>query len=531
MRSFHLAIVLALSAASARAQRPAPSTTFANPLDLDYRFMPNAPSRREAADPTIVRYRGEYWLFASKSGGYWHTRDFRAWTLVVPTGFDLEAYAPAVMELGGRLYYTAHKLKALYATDDPATGTWRRVADLAEYADPAFLVDGARVYLYHGSSLDGGISVVELDPAHDFRVVAGPTLLTKASHADHGWERSGPDNLGATMTEGFRIAPYVEGAWVTKHAGIYYLQYAAPGTVWKTYADGVYTSTSPMGPFAYAPYSPFSYRPGGFLGGAGHSGMFEDSLGNAWRVTTAIVSVVHKFERRLAIYPASFDADGVLRTDTDLGDYPQYLPDVRRHALGTNRVGWMLLSGGRPATASSTLDGHPASLAVDEDVRTTWSARTGDAGEWLAVDLGGRRRIDAVQVNFGDEGARSLGRDSSLYQRWVVETSDDGRAWHTLIDRRRATRDAPHAYVQLDAPVRARHVRLTNAHAAAGGTFSVRDLRVFGSAEGAPPAAVQGIIARRDSIDARDATVRWRRVPNATGYIVRYGTAPDRLYA
>ena len=66
-----------------------------------------------------------------------------------------------------------------------------------------------------------------------------------------------------------QMAPWTEGAWMTKHAGTYYLQYSAPGTQFKTYADGVYTSTNPMGPFVYAPYSPFSHKPTGFIGGAG----------------------------------------------------------------------------------------------------------------------------------------------------------------------------------------------------------------------------------------------------------------------
>jgi xylan 1,4-beta-xylosidase len=109
----------------------------------------------------------------------------------------------------------------------------------------------------------------------------------RADYANHGSERSGPDNLGATMAEGFRIAPYVEGAWMTKHDGTYYLQYSAPGTVRKSYADGVYTSRAPTTGFAYAPSSPFSYRPGGFIGGAGHASTFQDSAGNYWRVVTA----------------------------------------------------------------------------------------------------------------------------------------------------------------------------------------------------------------------------------------------------
>jgi hypothetical protein len=191
----------------------------------------------------------------------------------------------------------------------------------------------------------------------------------------------------------------------------------------------------------------------------------------------------------------------------------------------------MLLSGGRPATASSSLPGHPVALAFDEDVRTQWSARSGAPGEWLQVDLGAPSRIDAVQVNFGEEGARALGRDSSVYQAFVLESSADGRAWSTLVDRSGSCEDHPHAYFQLPRSVTARFVRLRNVHAAGGGNLAVRDLRVFGQGPGPWPAAVTGLSARRDPADGRNATLRWNAAPGARSYVVRYGLSPDALYS
>ena len=47
-------------------------TTICNPVNLSYRYMLDAPSRREAADPNMLVFKGEYYLFASKSGGYFH---------------------------------------------------------------------------------------------------------------------------------------------------------------------------------------------------------------------------------------------------------------------------------------------------------------------------------------------------------------------------------------------------------------------------------------------------------------------------
>ena len=39
---------------------------------------------------------------------------------------------------------------------------------------------------------------------------------------------------------------------MTKHNGKYYLQYAGPGTEFKSYSDGVYVSDKPLGPFTIA---------------------------------------------------------------------------------------------------------------------------------------------------------------------------------------------------------------------------------------------------------------------------------------
>ncbi len=78
-------------------------STFCNPLNLNYRFSIDAPLHRSAADPVIVLYKNDYYLFASSSGGYWYSSDLRDWTFVVPEGLPLEDPAPAVLVQGDRL--------------------------------------------------------------------------------------------------------------------------------------------------------------------------------------------------------------------------------------------------------------------------------------------------------------------------------------------------------------------------------------------------------------------------------------------
>ena len=101
--------------------------TWANPIDLPYRYQPrpaynanNYVPYREAADPTIVRFNGRYWMFVSHSKGYWHSADLLHWTFVAPTGLDVDTFAPTVVAMNGKLYFAASEnVKTIWVTDDP----------------------------------------------------------------------------------------------------------------------------------------------------------------------------------------------------------------------------------------------------------------------------------------------------------------------------------------------------------------------------------------------------------------------------
>lgn len=512
-------------------QRP----TFCNPLDLPYRFMLDQPSRREAADPTLVRFDGEYWLFASKSGGYWHTHDFQNWTFVEAKALPIENYAPTAEVIGGQLYFYA--TGPVFRADDARAGRWTRVGQIPGWTgDPdLFCDDDGRVYLYWGCSDKDPIKVQEVDPKNGFKLI-GEAVDCIPHNADHGFEVGGENNTNAKPGKNPAVdAPqpstgYNEGPWMTKHNGRYYLQYASPGTSFRGYADGVYVSDQPMGPFAYAPYSPFSHKPGGFLGAAGHSSTFQDNAGNYWHIVTATIARHHGFERRLAIYPMTFTADGQMVCNTVLGDLPQFTPDSGSFDAFANQPGRMELAGGKPATASSEYKGCPASKAVDEDIQTWWSAATGNAGEWLQVDLTKPCQINAFQFNFADDGSTVLGRLYNDAYRYFVDLSADGTNWITGVNRRENTKDAPHEYVPLATPITARYVRITNQHTPANARFSMSGLRVFGSDLGTAPAPVTGILATRNPDNGRRLMVNWQPVPGAKGYLVRYGLKADRLF-
>lgn len=508
-----------------------PDSTFCNPLNLDYPFMKDEPTYRMAADPVIVLYQDDYYLFATKAGGYWYSHDFIEWTRLESKALPVDDPAPAVLVIGDTLYFTAFNSAKLYATKDPKADAWREAADIAKYRDPALFLDsGGRVWMCYGCFPQGPIWVVELDPRQGFREVGSPVLCFRSDIERRGWERRGDDTLGFWKADGtFDVQPWIEGSWMTEHNGRYYLQYAAPGTCYTSYADGVFTSSSPTGPFRYELYSPFSHKPSGFITGAGHGNTFQDRNGNLWRSVTMVVSVTHKFERRVGVFPAGFDEEGWMYARTYLGDYPQLRPDVHREPSRNGRAGWMLLSYGKKARASSSLEDHPARDAFDEDVKTFWSTGSGITGEWLEVDLGTPCRIAALQVNFAESGVVKPPQPGALRQRYKIEASDRGLRWTTLLDRSDNDRDMPHDYVQLDKARKARYVRITNLHDLAVGAFSIRDLRLFGRGSGGRPDRAAAFSVVRDPLDDRRAVVTWEPAEGAVGYMVRYGIRPDKL--
>ena len=493
--------------------------TYCNPVDLPYRFRPDGDvSRREAADPTMIVFRGEYWLFPSKSGGYFHSSDLVHWTFVEPHGYPVEAYAPTALVMNGKVYLTAGDgTTKIYVTDDPATGNWAVAGDMGTaYGDPdLFLDDDGRLYMYDGVSGKDVLRVTELDPK-TFQPIRQVNIAESRSKETRGWEVPGDRN------DDTKADSWIEGSWMNKHDGTYYLQYAAPGTQFKTYGDGVLTSRSPMGPFTYAPYSPFSFKPTGFISGAGHSSTFAALDGRFWHIATMTISVRHMFERRLGLFPTYFTKNGELVTETYLGDYPHYVDGDR------GLVGWMLLSRKKITEASSTLEGHEAEKAVDENVRTWWSAKTGDPGEWFQIDLGADKTIEALQINFADEGSTAFGNSNDAY-RYVLEVSHDAKTWRTVVDHAQTGRDSPDDYEVLPQSVQARYVRIRNVHSPNGARFSLSDLRVFGNGTMALPEQVSGVEVERNSGDPRRATIRWHASTGAEFYIVRLGTSEDEL--
>jgi hypothetical protein len=499
----------------------------ANPLNLNYRFMTDEPSRREAADPVIELFKGKYYLFASKSGGYWSSPDLANWTYIhCRTIATIENYAPTVLVLGDTLYYLASGSKTIYYTTNPDKDDWKALEN-GQYeftdTDPALFHDEetGKVYVYFGCSNKNPIKGVEVLPAQGFKSVGKPVVLIDHHTDIYGWEIPGEKN------EKNEIG-WNEGAAMLKYRGKYYLQYASPGTQYRTYGDGVYVGDSPLGPFKYMENSPFSIKPGGFIGGAGHGHTFKDKYGNYWHVATMKISQRHSFERRLGLFPVYFDEKGNMYAHTVWTDYPFFIPkkkvDFESNDLSMD---WHLLSYNKKVSASSFLPDFEPEKAGNEDIENWWSAKTGNSGEWWQIDLGEKMTVNAVQVNFADFDFTNKADNSYVCYQYRIESSDDGIDWKVLTDRTKNIKDMPHELIVQEKPAKTRFLRITNTKTVEG-KFSISGFRVFGKGSRKASDKVTGLIVQRAS-DRRRFSLKWDKQPEATGYTVRWGVKSDRL--
>jgi xylan 1,4-beta-xylosidase len=521
----------------------------------------------------IVNYKGDYYLFSTNQWGYWWSNDMLNWKFISKkylrpwnTGTYDELCAPAVGIIGDTMIvfgstYTSNF--TIWMSTNPKANEWKPLVDSFALGgwDPSFFTDDdGRLYMYNGSSNKFPMYGIELN-RKTFQPIGTRKEMYLLEPWRYGWQRFG-EHMDNTFLD-----PFLEGSHMTKYNGKYYLQYGAPGTEFSGYADGVVVGDNPLGPFN--PMSdPLSIKLGGFVRGAGHGATFQDNNGNYWHISTTVLSVKNTFERRLGIWPAGFDKDGMMYCNTSFGDYPHYLPAPSNSPQGggtaktqpllkqniNNNVGtlksevgvevspprgeqegawphWILLNYNKPVQVSSTLGGYLPNNAVDELAKTYWSATSGNKGEWIQSDLGTISTVNSIQINYADQDVEQnrLGKWNDQYHQYKLYFSNDGKKWQVLVDKSNNKTDVPHDYVELQKPVQARFIKLENIHMPTG-KFAISGFRVFGNGNGAKPDAVKDFIVLRTEKDKRSAFIKWKPVDNAFAYNIYYGTDPDKLY-
>lgn len=530
---------------------------------------------REAADPTLEFFKGRYYLFPSMTRGFYVSDDMVDWEyheLKAPIPvFD---YAPDVRAVGDYLYFSASKRSEVcnfYRTKDPVNEPFEEIPGTFAFWDPdLFCDDDGRLYFYWGCSNITPIWGVELDPETMMPIGEKQVMFTM-DNKSRGYERIGLDHISpkagidieaATeemfqglmhMPEELRIKegllteedvrtlargfagddPYIEGAYMTKHDGKYYLQYAFPETQSNVYGDGVLVSDKPLGPFEIAKNNPFSYKPGGFATGAGHGSTIADKNGNYWHTASMFIARNNDMERRLGLWKAGFDKDGDMYCDQRFGDWP-----VNVEAEPFAAPEFMLLSYGKPVTVSS---GTGADLITNECIRDWWRAEApGEA--WCCVDLGEVMDVNAVQINFADEGIDEEipeGADRLIAHeiryidlekritRWLLEGSADGENWLVLEDKSNADTNLSNDFVMFDECRELRYIRLTVLEMPFDQPATVCGIRAFGHGRCALPEPAKNVRAEKKG--DIDMLVSWD-ADGATGHNVIWGCAPDKLY-
>ncbi|MFS0724292.1 family 43 glycosylhydrolase [Paenibacillus sp. 1P07SE] len=545
-----------------------------NPLVMTYKYqftqMNEMIINREAADPSLILFNGKYFLFPSMTAGFLVSDNLVDWTFRALKDVPIYDYAPDVRVRGEYLYFSAshaEKNGSFYRTKDPIHGHFEEIEGTFQFWDPnLFVDDDGRIYCYWGCSNITPIYGVELQPA-DMTPIGEPVALIFSQPSIIGYERNGenhvppktPEQIEATVklyaqnvpnvTEEqlsqirLRVGndPYIEGAWMDKHEGKYYLQYSSPGTQYNVYSDGVYVADKPLGPFKLAKNNPYSYKPGGFIPGAGHGSTMKDRHGNWWHTSTMRISVNHMFERRLGLWPAGFDQDGELFCNQRYGDWPMRIEQAAMDPWADPE--WMLLSYGKPAKASSSTEGYDASRATDENVQTWWKAETNTSGEYVELDLLHPCEVHAIQLNFADDQLNvPLPEGAELQQvghmpryidqrkhvtRWLLEGSLDGKTYFVIEDKSAVDTDLPHDLVVREEGVQARYIRCTVIELPFNQQACISGLRVFGLGTGERPAPTTGITT--EVRDGQDLLVTWNP-DDAVGHNVLWGFAPDKLY-
>ena len=225
--------------------------TFCNPLNV----VPGSERVGRQGEPVVVLYKGDYYLFAGGSG-YYYSSNMRDWTFVNAPQFPRGI--PAVATDGKTLYACVMNARGVFTSTDPKQGTWTQAGnfDSDRYGDAdLFIDDDGRFFMYYGWSQLMPFQAVEIDPK-TFKEIGKPVVCFFGDYKEHGFERRRPEDL---IFPYFTDRPYfpeeypwIEGPWMVKHNGKYYLTYAAIGLEFRSYSTGVYVSDSPLGPFTYS---------------------------------------------------------------------------------------------------------------------------------------------------------------------------------------------------------------------------------------------------------------------------------------
>ena len=147
---------------------------YCNPVNINYRYQFNADQRkngiavcREAADPSMITFKGRYYIFASMTLGVWVSDDLVKWeNHKLPSELPLYDYAPDVRVMGEYVYFCASKKGEKcdrYRTKDILNGPYEKIEGTFDFWDPnLFVDDDGKAYHIYSSEDNLTLQIAEL---------------------------------------------------------------------------------------------------------------------------------------------------------------------------------------------------------------------------------------------------------------------------------------------------------------------------------------------------------------------------------
>lgn len=464
---------------------------YCNPLP-----MPIGQGGNAAGDVTVIEEAGKYYMYCT-GGGAWVSDDLLNWDFHAVAGVPV---APDVVKYNGKFYLTGNS-DNVFVADNPLgpfkdLGTFKNTGPVelgwnGGFDTKIFIDDDNQPYLYWPGRGISGIYGVRLDPNDLTRFAETPTHLF-GFNPMHAWERYGEMNEYPTVA-------WIEGPWIIKRNGVYYLEYSASGTQWKTYAEGYYTATSPLGPYSYAPNNPLLRKTEGLVTGTAHGSIVKGPDGDWWQFYTIVLSNPPG-GRRIGMDRVRFDSDGLMSVDiTDTPQRAPLAPVCKEEKPSIPVTIGKMNAMNALSKASSEQPGYPAAYAVDNYSGTLWLPKADDAQPSIMVELSPATRFDVVQlftvdglqIMFGN-GQRSawFRRDATLpIYKYKLETSLDGENFITVLDKTDNSVAKDTTFDEFE-PTACRFVRLTVTDWPKDTQLGIIELTVFGRAAGYEPAAV-----------------------------------------
>lgn len=457
--------------------------TYANPIVLpDYPLgregLENEYNWRETADPSVLYENGIWYLYSSCGMVYW-TEDFVTWKHKHMEPYDM-GYAPTIVKHKG-LYYICGSLSDLFVSDNPL-GPFKSIGafklpdgtKLPRCYDPmVFSDDDDRLYLYYSTG-EPLILGVELDSDDPVQLLAVPEVQFKFN-PDHIWERTGEYNEDGRMCA-------MEGPWLYKKNGVYYLTYGAPGTEYSTYAMGAYKGSGPLGPWEYMKTSPFTIKRDGLVRGPGHGCVVDGPNDSIWAFYTTTICYLHHLERRIGFDPIYINEDGDL-VCPEVSENPRWAPGTVEDPVHNSDTGLVCVTGRRRAVASSSAPGRDAIYATDENLMSWWQPADDDETPTLEIPI--------APYGMNCCAMRILWRDVDLslqhgnlpgpikYKLEICDTFKEDCHWVTVVDRSESEEDLIVDYRTFEA-VRGNRIKLTILGWPKGIKPGVMNISVFG---------------------------------------------------